>query len=253
MFDFLSYMDGLCKANRLAQGQSFIHSTCSGINYVEGMLEQYQTTANFLCTSDVCSESTFLSSGGWFKRRVYMVFVLMRYEYGNAADCTGKLNTCRELFRQLKSGRTMTQSSTRGQTARLQPYVSAWREKMIEIWKDRLDLLGVHDTGSLRRSINKGAFTVGDARANMAFQFLEYGIYVDLGVSNGYRHGNGGDLEFLGRAYRYEHHLGKARERKPWFNKSWYISVEILKNHLASILGDQFAGAFDTLTEKERG
>ncbi len=137
MFDFLSYMDGLCKANRLAQDQSFIHSTCSGINYVKGMLEQYQTTANFLCTSDVCSESTFLSSGGWFKRRVYMVFVLMRYEYG--------------------------------------------------------------------------------------------------------------------RAYRYEHHLGKARERKPWFNKSWYISVEILKNHLASILGDQFAGAFDTLTEKERG
>lgn len=103
MFDFLSYMDGLCKANRLAQDQSFIHSTCSGINYVEGMLEQYQTTANFLCTSDVCSESTFLSSGGWFKRRVYMVFVLMRYEYGNAADCAEKLNTCRELFRQLKS------------------------------------------------------------------------------------------------------------------------------------------------------
>lgn len=152
-----------------------------------------------------------------------------------------------------KSGPTMTQSSTRGQTARLQPYVSAWREKMVEIWKDRLDLLGVHDTGSLRRSIAKGAFTVGDARANMAFQFLEYGIYVDLGVGNGYRHGNGGDLEFLGRAYRYEHHLGKARERKPWFNKSWYISVEILKNHLASILGDQFAGAFDTLADRERG
>lgn len=106
----------------------------------------------------------------------------------------------------------MTQSSTRGQTARLQPYVSAWREKMVEIWKDRLDLLGVHYTGSLRRSIAKGAFTVGDARANMVFQFLEYGIYVDLGVGNGYRHGNGGDLEFLGRAYRYEHHLGKARE-----------------------------------------
>ncbi len=124
---------------------------------------------------------------------------------------------------------------------------------MVEIWGDRLDLLGMYNTGALRRSLAKGAFTVGDARADMAFQFLEYGIYVDLGVGNGYRHGNGGDLEFLGRAYRHEHHLGKARERKPWFNKSWYISVEILKNHLASILGDQFSGAFDTLTERERG
>lgn len=87
----------------------------------------------------------------------------------------------------------------------------------------------------------------------MAFKFLEYGIYVDLGVGNGYRHGNGGDLAFLGKAYRAEHHLGKARERKPWFNKSWYISVEVLKNRLAEILGDDFAGAFDSLTDKERG
>lgn len=46
---------------------------------------------------------------------------------------------------------------------------------------------------------------------------------------------------------------GKARERKQWFNKSWYISVEVLKNRLAEILGDDFAGAFDSLTDKERG
>lgn len=145
------------------------------------------------------------------------------------------------------------QNNTRGQAAQLAPYVTSWRDKMVEIWRDRLDLLGVHDTGALRRSIQKGQFSVDDARADMAFQFLEYGIYVDLGVGNGYRHDNGGDLEFLGAAYRQEHHLGKPRERKPWFNKSWYISVEILKSHLATILGDQFAGAFDTLTDRERG
>ena len=109
---------------------------------------------------------------------------------------------------------------------------------MVEIWRDRMDLLGVHDTGALRRSVQEGQLSLGDARADMAFKFLEYGIYVDLGVGNGYRH---------------EHHLGKARERRPWFNKSWYISVEILKSHLASILGEQFSGAFDSLTERERG
>lgn len=147
----------------------------------------------------------------------------------------------------------MARNTQRGQTARLEPYVEAWRKKMVEIWKDRLDLLGIHDTGALRKSVLGGHFSIGDAKADMAFQFLEYGIFVDLGVGNGYRHGNGGDLEFLGRAYRKEHHLGKARERKPWFNKSWYISVEVLKSRLTAILGDQFAGAFDTLTERERG
>lgn len=65
-------------------------------------------------------------------------------------------------------------------------------------------------------------------------------------------HDNGGDLEFLGKAYRQLHHLGKPRQRRPWFNKSWYISIEVLKDHMARIMGDQFTGAFDTLTPRER-
>ena len=80
----------------------------------------------------------------------------------------------------------------RGRTAELEPYIKAWRDKMVEIWRDRLDLLGVHDTGALRRSVQEGQLSLGDARADMAFRFLEYGIYVDLGVGNGYRHDNGG-------------------------------------------------------------
>ena len=132
-------------------------------------------------------------------------------------------------------------------------YLRAWRYKMIQIWQDRLDLLGVHDTGALRRSVQAGATNLTPGKQNLTFRFLEYDIYVDLGVGNGYRHNNGGDLKFLGKAYRTLHHMGKPRERRPWFNRSWYISVEVLKNHLANILGDQFAGAFDNLTDRQRG
>lgn len=103
MFDFISYMEGLCRKNRLMRKLGFVTTTCSGINYVEGMLEQYQTAANFVCTSDVCSESTFMASGGWFKRRVFTVFVLMRYSYGDRADYGLKLGQCREVLRQLQS------------------------------------------------------------------------------------------------------------------------------------------------------
>lgn len=103
MFDFISYMEQLTTSNRLAVSNGFKHSTNSGISYLEGMLEQYTKTANFVSTCDVCSESRFLSSGGWFNRRVFTVFILMRYKYGNAADCAAKLATCRELFRQFES------------------------------------------------------------------------------------------------------------------------------------------------------
>lgn len=119
---------------------------------------------------------------------------------------------------------------------------------MIQIRQARLYLLGVHNTGALRRSVQAGATDLTPGKQNLIFRFLEYGIYADLGVGNGYRHDNGGDL-----AYRTLHHMGKPRERRPWFNRSWYISVEVLKNHLANILGDQFAGAFDNLTDRQRG
>ncbi len=103
MFDFIEYIKELITSNKLARQKGFEATTCSGINYLEGMLEQYQTTANFVCTADTCQESTFQQSGGWFKRRVYTVFILARHEYGNMEDYASKLALCRELFRQLQS------------------------------------------------------------------------------------------------------------------------------------------------------
>lgn len=103
MFNFIDYIAQLTRQNRLTVKHDFVHTTCSGINYLEGMLELYQSVANFICTSDVCSESTFLQSGGWFKRRVYTVFILMRYEYNNTVDYNAKMSTCREILRQMQS------------------------------------------------------------------------------------------------------------------------------------------------------
>ena len=103
MFDFIEYIKELIASNKLAMQKGFEATTCSGINYLEGMLEQYQTTANFVCTADTCQESTFQQSGGWFKRRVYTVFILARHEYGNMEDYASKLALCREIFRQLQS------------------------------------------------------------------------------------------------------------------------------------------------------
>ena len=136
-------------------------------------------------------------------------------------------------------------------TDSIREYAQGWQDKMIEIWRDRLDLLGVRDTGALRASVQKGHFDMGDAGGAMAFRYLQYGIYVDLGVGNGYRRGNGGDLEILNPTYRYEHHLGKQRERRPWFTRSWYISTQVLKEHLATIIGEGFAGLFVNLNSRE--
>ena len=47
--------------------------------------------------------------------------------------------------------------------------------------------------------------------------------------------------------------MGKKRERRLWFSRSWYISTMVLKDKLADVIGQDFAGLFDTLTDRERG
>ena len=93
----------------------------------------------------------------------------------------------------------------------LKQYSKAWYEKMQMIWRDRLDAMNSRDTGK------------------------------------GYKRGNGGDIIFLGKDYRKEHNLGKAREPRPWFSKSWYILTQVIKDVYARFVGDQFVGIMDNL------
>lgn len=148
----------------------------------------------------------------------------------------------------------------------VRPYLEAWREKMVEIWCDRMDMLGIHDTFALRNSVREGMFMQDGDKAEMTFHYLNYGIYVDMGVGNGYTRGNGGDLKILDTVYRHEHKLdvprrsgrkadgkmtsGNPRERRPWFSLSWSISVEVLKRKIGELMGEEFSNMFDTLDRR---
>ena len=102
-FDFYAYMADIAAKNRFAQAHGFYACTCSGINYLEEPLQSYRTKANFICTSDVTDGATYQRSGGWFKKRSVMVFILMRYRVGDDADRRAKMDDCRELLRQIQS------------------------------------------------------------------------------------------------------------------------------------------------------
>ena len=144
----------------------------------------------------------------------------------------------------------------------LRAYQLAWTPKMVDIWEEKLLMLGVYDSGALVASLTGNVN--GDA---MTFKFLTYGVYVDTGVGYLYA-GHDGNIPFLDDAYRFEHDLdvprkvgpawgggytsGKPRQKKPWFNQKFFSSQMKLKADLQRIVGDAFVGIVRTIEDSSK-
>lgn len=114
-------------------------------------------------------------------------------------------------------------------------FVEAWNKTMIDIWAERIYKLKVIDTGSLWRSPLELPVKA-DGRfydITLSQNFLEYGLWQDLGVGREVPHGNSGDI---GR--------DKVRERRRWFSVKYYSSVMNLRDFMAESLGDEFKSMF---------
>lgn len=101
-FDFEQYFAAICSKSKLATEHGFIFSTCSGIESLQGPLQDYRTGSAFFCVDDTNDGSLYRSrTGGWYKRRTLTVFLLHRYEFDDMALRSQALALCRELYRQV--------------------------------------------------------------------------------------------------------------------------------------------------------
>lgn len=141
----------------------------------------------------------------------------------------------------------MQQSGSTKAQQQAATYARGWYDMMTRIWTDRMQRMGIYHTGALHSSVRQAGLTQAGFSLTAQFQFLQYGIYVDAGVGNGYKPGNGGELLFLQKSYRQEHHLGKPREKRPWFSTSWAISCRVLADEMHRLTGDAFVGLFSDL------
>ena len=110
-------------------------------------------------------------------------------------------------------------------------YLIGWNNTMIDIWKERIQLLGVMDTRSLLRSPFQLPIRA-DGRfydVNLSQTFLEYGLWQDLGTGREVPIGNPGDIE-----------RPKVRERRRWFSVKYFSSVMRLRDFMAQSLGNEF-------------
>lgn len=102
LFDYIGYFETLWQSNKLAQTENFKFCTCSGIETLQGPLQQFRTANAFFCVDDTNDGATFRGrNGGWFKKRTVTVFIMRRYNIKSMDTYTAALDKCRTLFRQL--------------------------------------------------------------------------------------------------------------------------------------------------------
>lgn len=128
----------------------------------------------------------------------------------------------------------MSGTNDAGRKAR-ERYCESWNDTMLTIWSDRIRLLGIIDTGKLLGSVvsmESLRFAHDDSYTEMQFhfEFLEYGIYQDVGTGREVARGNGGDI---GR--------DKIREERPWMTVPFYRSFMNIREFMADNLGLGFA------------
>ena len=100
IFDALNYFEQLARQNKLCVENGFMPVFCSGPDSIEGIIQNFQKTANFVCIDDTTDQNLYSEGVSYFKRRVYTVFVLAQYRWDDMKDREEKLNLCREVFKQ---------------------------------------------------------------------------------------------------------------------------------------------------------
>lgn len=124
-----------------------------------------------------------------------------------------------------------------------QKYVHAFNDTMLKIWRERITLLGVVDTGRLLASPKSIAMRADGtySEIQLSQSFLEYGIWQDYGTGKEVPRGNPGDI---GRE--------KKRKRRKWFSPKYYASVMNIKEFMAENLGKQFLGIVSNTFDKKQ-
>lgn len=167
----------------------------------------------------------------------------------------------------------------------MEAYNVGWSRMMVDILQEQIDRLKISDTGRLHSSI-KQLIQTGTV-TTIEHKFLMYGIYVAAGVGKGFSHGNGGDLAFMGDAYRnahgeyrsrqvgaglsetamlgkFDHKIvengpnagktaaltsGEKRTPRDWFFKKYYYSLHRLNETNASFFGQAYQGLMSSFLQ----
>lgn len=102
MFDPIAYMQTLHASLKLTKDK-YTFCRVSGVNALEEVLENFKKSKHFFAVDDSQDGVTFRSSGAYFERKQYSVYVLGRADYGNMDQREAVLSEAKTIFRSILS------------------------------------------------------------------------------------------------------------------------------------------------------
>lgn len=103
MLDFHQYLADLLSKNRLATDNNFHVGTCTGIEGIEDVINNFRRSSAFVLIDDITTGETFRTGGAWYERRTLTIFILMRHAHLDERQRIERQGICRNLRRQIQS------------------------------------------------------------------------------------------------------------------------------------------------------
>lgn len=101
--NIFGYIQKIIEQNQFANEKSFILREISGIEGAEGILSS-MGKPSILAVDSTGDGSTYQArNGGMWIRRIYTIWLVRHYKYGDMEDYRKKMDECRTLFQQLHS------------------------------------------------------------------------------------------------------------------------------------------------------
>lgn len=104
MFDFHTYLRRLTRANLSARAGGYVAASCSGIESLQGVVDELQSAEGLVLSDDTATGQTVREGGGgWFCRRTFTVFLLRRHTFQDEGARRAAMDEVREIARQFQS------------------------------------------------------------------------------------------------------------------------------------------------------
>ena len=93
----------LAAKNRLCQEHGFKAVFASGPDNIEGIMQEFRKTQNFIVIDDTTDNNVHSNKPGWFTKSVYTVWVVAGTTFNDHRDRAEKMDLCRRIFWQFLS------------------------------------------------------------------------------------------------------------------------------------------------------